>query len=195
VIKEDEVKQEGKQVVKQEQDSIIQQVDSIIENEKKFQRTIRQIDENMKQTRKIQEEIDKSLDEIFSGYNQMIERHFKGSEGYKEIVNKMNMIYKIYGNRMYNASLLDLFSALYPVLRPLRGLKYKVIKGLGKIFRKSKKLKEDKLFCSQFVAIIYRELGLIDSKIDVKNFVPVDFLGMDEDGQKNIVSNIFKVCN
>ena len=62
------------------------------------------------------------------------------------------------------------------------------------IFQKSKKIKEEKLFCSQFVAIVYKELGLIDRKMNVKNFVPVDFLGVDEDGQKNIVSNIFKIC-
>lgn len=142
----------------------------------------------------IQKQIEESLDDLFLEYNKMIMEKIKESKGFEEMIQKMKRIEKIYGNRVYNMSLLDLLSALYPVLRPLRGLKYKVLKGLGKIFQKSKKIKEEKLFCSQFVAIVYKELGLIDRKMNVKNFVPVDFLGFDLDGQKNIVANIFKIC-
>jgi hypothetical protein len=158
------------------------------------QETIQVIQKNLEESQMIQKQIEESLDDLFLEYNKMIMEKIKESKGFEEMIQKMKRIEKIYGNRVYNMSLLDLLSALYPVLRPLRGLKYKVLKGLGKIFQKSKKIKEEKLFCSQFVAIVYKELGLIDRKMNVKNFVPVDFLGVDEDGQKNIVSNIFKIC-
>jgi hypothetical protein len=160
----------------------------------KMKETIDEIQRNMEQSKILQQQIEDSLDEIFLEYNKMIMERFQGTEGFQEIIQKTKRIEKIYGKRLYNASLLDLLSALYPFLRPLRGLKYKMIQKIGKLFKKNKKIKEEKLFCSQFVAIIYKELGLIDRKIDVKNFVPVDFLGFDKDGQKNIVSNIFKIC-
>jgi hypothetical protein len=152
-----------------------------------------EIQRNIEESKKIQKEIEISLDEIFLEYNKMIIEKFQESKEFQEIVQTTKKIEKIYGNRLYNASLLDLFSALYPILRPLRGFKYKLIRGFGKLFKKNKKIKEERLFCSQFVAIIYKELGLIDRNIDVKNFVPVDFLGFDTDGQKNIVANIFKI--
>ena len=164
------------------------------EKKTKIEFTIDEIQKNIEESKKIQKEIEISLDEIFLAYNKMIMEKFQSSTQFQKIVQTTKNIDKIYGNRLYNASLLDLFSALYPVLRPLRGLKYKLIRGMGKLFKKNKKIKEDRLFCSQFVAIVYKELGLIDRNINVKNFVPVDFLGFDTDGQKNIVANIFKIC-
>jgi len=111
---------------------------------------------------------------------------------YKRIIKEIRYIYEIYGDRLYNSSILDLLSSLYPILRPFRNLKYKIVGKLAKLF-KSKKIERNAVFCSQFVAIIYSRLGLIDKDIDHKNFVPVDFLGCDEDGQTNIISEIFRI--
>jgi hypothetical protein len=118
----------------------------------------------------------------------------KNDKEYKKIITEIRYIYEIYGNRIYNASILDLLSALYPILRPFRNLKYKIFRKLSRLFR-NKKILPQAVFCSQFVAIIYSRFGIIDRKINYKNFVPVDFLGCDEDGQKNIISTIFKIVH
>jgi hypothetical protein len=74
----------------------------------------------------------------------------------------------------------------------LRNLKYKLLKRIGRWFG-AEKIELGALFCSQFVAIVYSKLGIINSNIDTKNFVPVDFLGCDEDGQKNIIALLIKL--
>jgi hypothetical protein len=158
----------------------------------KMKDTIKEINENIDDVMIIAKEIEKEIDDLCIYFNQFVEDKTNKSKKYKQIIREIRCIYEIYGNRMYNASVLDLLSALYPILRPFRNLKYKVLRGLSKLF-KNKKIEPNAVFCSQFVAIIYSRLGVIDKNIDFKNFVPVDFLGCDEDGQKNIVSNIYKI--
>lgn len=158
----------------------------------KITETLKDIDRNVDDTIQIMNEIEKELDDVCIQINHFVYEKCVETKKYKQIQKEIKYIYEIYGNRIYNASALDLLSALYPALRPLRSLKYKLLKILAKLFR-NKKIEQHSLFCSQFVAIIYSRLGIIDKNIDIKNFVPVDFLGCDEDGQKNIVSNIFKI--
>ncbi len=43
------------------------------------------------------------------------------------------------------------------------------------------------LFCSQLGAEIYQAVGIIPTTIDTSSFAPVDFLGYDKDGTKNLV--------
>ena len=43
------------------------------------------------------------------------------------------------------------------------------------------------LFCSELVALVYQQLGLIDPKLDPQNAIPVDFLGCDIDGIPRLV--------
>lgn len=158
----------------------------------KIQQTIRDINEIIDATSDITKQIEKDLDSICIQMNKIVDEKCKGTKRYKKIVKDVRQIYEIYGNRMYNASVLDLLSALYPILRPFRNFKYKILKKLSRLL-KNKKIEPQALFCSQFVAIVYSKLGIIDKNIDFKNFVPVDFLGCDEDGQKSIVSTIFKI--
>lgn len=158
----------------------------------KMHDTIKEINQNIDDAMGIAKEIEREIDDLCIYFNKFVEDKSNKSKRYKEIIREIKSIYEVYGNRMYNASALDLLSALYPVLRPLRKLKYKIFRGLAKLF-KNKKIEPNAVFCSQFVAIIYSRLGVIDKNIDFKNFVPVDFLGCDEDGQKNIVSNIYKI--
>lgn len=171
------------------QDSLDVSMNNLME---KMSCMMKDIHKTMDDTLNLTKEIEKDLDEICVHINRMINDKFKDSKNYKKVIKEIRYIYEIYGNKFYNASILDLLSALYPVLRPFRNLKYKILRGMSKLF-KNKKIEPNALFCSQFVAIIYSRLGIIDKNIDIKNFVPVDFLGCDEDGQKNIVSNIFKI--
>jgi hypothetical protein len=135
-----------------------------------------------------------TFEPMISNMEEKCKNLYLSEQETKKIIEKLKWLYEVYGHRIYNSSFLDLFSAMYPALRPLRSLKYKLIRKLSKIF-KSKKMTENSLFCSQFVAIVYQTLGIIDPKINPQNFVPVDFLGCDEDGQTNIISLIFKVQN
>ena len=154
--------------------------------------TIREINKNIDETIDLANVLEKDIDDTCKQFNQMIYEKLKQSKEYKHIVKEIRYIYESYGNRIYNSSFLDLLSALYPFLRPFRNLKYKILRKISHLF-KSKKIQQESLFCSQFVAIIYSRFNIIDRSIDVKNFVPIDFLGYDEDGQKNIVNNIFKI--
>lgn len=43
------------------------------------------------------------------------------------------------------------------------------------------------MFCSELVAVIYQQLGIIEEKFDPQNVIPVDFLGCDADGLPQIV--------
>jgi hypothetical protein len=198
--------------ISEEFDKIIQDIDNVIQEQgnasgelsfededistnlmvQKIHDTIKEINENIDEAMVIAKEIEKEIDDLCIYFNKFVEDKSRNSKRYKNIIKEIRCIYEIYGNRMYNASALDLLSALYPILRPFRNLKYKALRGLAKLFR-NKKIEPNAVFCSQFVAIIYSRLGVIDKDIDIKNFVPVDFLGCDEDGQKNIVSNIYKI--
>lgn len=103
------------------------------------------------------------------------------------IKDKMNDILKVYGKSSYNLSLIDLGASVYPWLRPLRKFKHFLDKKLNRT-----KNKPSPLFCSEFIAIIYLELGIIEN-IDPRNIVPVDFLGITEKGIPIILKKIVEV--
>lgn len=101
-----------------------------------------------------------------------------------ELKTKIGEAYDRYHESIYNYNILDLLAALYPELRPARG---RIQKILRKYFLKNK---DEFLFCSEFVASLYQDLGIIDDSTDGKidgevleaaNVVPVDFLGHDTD--------------
>ena len=70
----------------------------------------------------------------------------------------------------YDGNLFSLLSALYPKLRFLR-------KPIEYILGTEKWL-----FCSELVALVYKELGIISSNVNPKNVVPQDFVNdCDED--------------
>jgi hypothetical protein len=88
----------------------------------------------------------------------------------------INEAYVAYGNTKYDANPLALFGAMFPELRSLRDF----------VNDEPDKL----LFCSEFVAALYKKVGIIndatdgiiDGEIpDAKNVLPTDFLGTDAD--------------
>lgn len=123
--------------------------------------------------------------------NPMKIQDHESEDNYKnriyKIISKMEMIYLNYGKSSYNLSIIDLAASIYPWMRPLRSLK-------NYIQRKTKKSKPVPLFCSEFVAIIYKELGIIEG-IETENIVPVDFLGITEKGIPLILKKIVEVQN
>lgn len=103
----------------------------------------------------------------------------------------MEDIYDIYGTTRYDNSLLDLFASLFPSMRPVRNSKLWLMK---KFKSKKKKNKfKGKLFCSEFVSMIYKTLNIIPEHINPSDVVPVDFLGYDQDGMPFLLSKLYRL--
>lgn len=107
----------------------------------------------------------------------------------KNIQNTMIEIEKKYGNSSFNLSIIDLAASIFPSLRPLRKMKKKI----GKLFKKKKKETPVPLFCSEFVAIIYKSLSILDMDTEPSNVVPVDFLKENENGVPKVIKKIVEI--
>jgi len=87
---------------------------------------------------------------------------------FKELRDNLVKIEEEYGDKMYDANPFALLGSLYPKFRCLR---------------KTVNFGKDWLFCSELVATIYVQLGILDSEeINPADVLPVDFVGFDEDG-------------
>lgn len=87
----------------------------------------------------------------------------------KELKEKFTAFYKKYNGTTYDANFYSLASAAIPLLRPFRhGIEHFI----GT---------EQWLFCSEFVAVIYKYFGIISEAVNEKNVLPMDFAGYDSD--------------
>jgi hypothetical protein len=134
----------------------------------------------------------KSQGKVFWGKlknNPLKRKHRESEEGYFDrldtIISKIQHIYHKFGSSSYNFSFINLSASIYPWMRPLRSIKTYIDKNI-------RKKNTHPLFCSEFVAIVYLELGII-SDVDPKNITPVDFLGITENGISVIFQNIIEV--
>lgn len=71
----------------------------------------------------------------------------------------------------YDLNFVDLMSALYPVLRPFRSC------------CPCSAVSSDWLFCSEMVALVYKQMGIFPDAVNPRNVVPTDFLPGVEPGQ------------
>lgn len=91
-------------------------------------------------------------------------------------------IYKTYNGQQYTMNPLDLLGAVFPSLRPARD---KTIEYL-----EDRQVHVDHwMFCSEFVATVYRDLGILPQDTIPKNVVPSDFISKDIDGMPRVVSD------
>jgi hypothetical protein len=90
-----------------------------------------------------------------------------------------NDVYYAYNGITYDANCFSLLSSLVPCIRCIRD---DVEKLLGT---------EDWLFCSELIALVYKVMGILPDSVNVKNVVPMDFIGYDNDG--DIPLNIFEL--
>ena len=100
----------------------------------------------------------------------------------EKLKNDISDAYKIYQGCAYETSPISLLAALFPVMRGWRNATEDL---LGQVFDVNKWL-----FCSEFVAVLYKHIGVIndatdgviDGKtIDPRDILPVDFIGVDAD--------------
>lgn len=123
-------------------------------------------------------------------WGKINENPWKDSEKINSIILEMKTIEDIYGKSRFNLNLIDLAASIFPAFRPIRKLKKK-LKFL--IFRnKKRKPHTPPLFCSEFVAIIYKSVQILDEKIHPSDVVPVDFLGVNEYGIPRLIKKIIE---
>jgi hypothetical protein len=110
------------------------------------------------------------------------------------LIRQMTDIYNRYGRNKYEVNCLDLFASLFPCLRNTRRRVYSVIVGIDRIITTNKitsrQAQSKYLFCSEFVGLVYVNLGIIQPSFNPSDMVPVDFLGYDQDGMPRIVDTI-----
>lgn len=88
----------------------------------------------------------------------------------------LDVFHTDYYHRRYQINILRLMAALVPAFRFLRVL-----------FPMSEKW----IFCSELVALLYREIGLIHTGVEAKNVVPMDFIV--EDGDNQVPADLFEM--
>jgi hypothetical protein len=86
-----------------------------------------------------------------------------------ELKEKFTEFYKKYNGITYDANLYSLASAAIPLLRPFRHEVEHLMRT------------EQWLFCSEFVAVIYKHFGILSDAVDERNVLPMDFAGYDSD--------------
>lgn len=92
-----------------------------------------------------------------------------------------------YNGAMYDFSPLDLTSAAFRCLRPLRNIVNKICKCRNRM-----------LFCSELVANIYKDAGILPKDINPENVLPLDFFTNPidiEDIDDNFVERIIQLIN
>ncbi len=129
----------------------------------------------------------RDFDEVIKNYRgkvvwgQLKDNPWIISNNKTEIKDIVESLFVKYQGRNYDFNIINLLSALYPKIRPLRTLSYKLF---TKLPFKQKNYKS-RIFCSELLAIVYKELNIFEKTLDVKTFVPMDVLGLDEDGSKS----------
>jgi hypothetical protein len=106
----------------------------------------------------------------------------------RQIISKMEALDQCYGKSKFNIDVIDLASAIFPSIRPIRKIKKK----LGSIFKRNKKHFVP-LFCSEFVAIIYQKLEILPDHIEPSDVTPVDFLGINQNGIPLLLKKIVEI--
>lgn len=92
-----------------------------------------------------------------------------------------------YGDATYDASFVELLSALLPFLRWIRNWS-RCCRTCGGCRKET-----EWIFCSEGVAMIYQSIGVIEAKYTPRDVVPMDFLGRDEDGLPRLVGDVVPI--
>jgi hypothetical protein len=106
----------------------------------------------------------------------------KGDEKEKEKIKQVMInIHKNYlvKKSLYELNIFSLIGALFPSVSPIRDNVEKLTNFVTK--------KHPWLFCSEFICIIYRDIGVLDKNIDVEKYVPADFSTLE---RVNLVNSI-----
>ena len=98
-----------------------------------------------------------------------------------ELRAKFTTFFREYNGTPYDPNPLNLCSSLFPCCRKCRDATDEVID-------------DDWLFCSEFIAMIYKAMGILPETLNVANVVPDDFVtlpGTNANGRVNYIPPIF----
>lgn len=90
-----------------------------------------------------------------------------------DISNNFEKLFALYNGIRYDANFLSLYSAVDKDYRYYRDTFEEILNT------------ENWLFCSELVALVYKEVGIFPEDIDPKNVVPMDFIGFDNEDKIN----------
>lgn len=95
--------------------------------------------------------------------------------------------FRRYDNRLYEIDPTNLLAAMFPSLRLIRTLRDELFVGLYGILHKFGLSKNNIgpagwQFCSELVAGVYQNIGVLSYEFDPQDVIPVDFFGCDRDG-------------
>ena len=94
-----------------------------------------------------------------------------------ETIAKFKKLYKKYGNAFYNMNILDLLAAAIPCFEKPRNLFDTITHETKEIINNFHHFDTEQwVFCSQLVAIIYKDLGLLTG--NPEDFSPVELLSL-----------------
>jgi len=105
---------------------------------------------------------------------------------------KFEEFFHEYEGRLYKINLIDLFAAMFPILRPLSKIQDTIFNKLFKILQfcgLSGNGPSGWQFCSELVANVYQLIGVIPESFETRDILPVDFFGYDEDGLPSLVDS------
>lgn len=107
----------------------------------------------------------------------------------KLCIQKMKRLHKKYGHTLYEANLLQFFSAVLPFLRPARNFVKSFVDGILTWTNMPLSKDDHYVFCSEFVTLVYQSLGLISPAFKPHEVLPTDYFGMDADGMPRICAD------
>lgn len=120
----------------------------------------------------------RNFDDVMRGYDSVIDskiavarldRSLFDEADNNDIKNSFTEIFNKYNHIPYDLNPVSLLSS---ILKPVRYLR---------CIAETTTSSTDWLFCSELVAIVYQELGLIPETINTRDVIPMDFLGYDAD--------------
>lgn len=85
---------------------------------------------------------------------------------------RFTALFKIYNDKIYNYNPVSLASSACVCLRPIREEADEVLHT------------SETIFCSEMIAIVFKELGFLPEEVIPKNVVPMDFFGFDSEKVK-----------
>jgi len=110
---------------------------------------------------------------------------------HKRIRKIVRKLHKEVGCKTYELNLLELAASLFPILRRFRKKTEWIEDTTYGILRSFDIVEGDGgdafYFCSELVAYIYKKLGIVSQDINPHEVVPMDFLGYDRGGMRDIV--------
>lgn len=102
------------------------------------------------------------------------------------IIKIMGKIYQQYGDKKYERNCLEFSGSLFSYVRPFRD-NLNMIKVEDHQVFVNYNTENKWYFCSELVALIYKEVGVLPKNIDIRDVAPMDLLGYDLDSEMDIV--------